>query len=54
MYVIDYKNEEDIFKFETPAKHPFEAIKIWQESIKCFGECAMISLTKENYKVVLF
>ena len=54
MYIIEYKTEEDIFNFETPARHPFEAMKLWQDATKVFEQVEILSLNKEEYKVRLF
>lgn len=55
MYTIEYRNNEDVFEFTTPAIQPFQAYGIWQEYSKWLGECEIISLRKdENYKVRVF
>ena len=54
MYTIEYKTREESLNFTTPARHPFEAVKIWQEATKVFEQVEMISLVKEDYKVRLF
>lgn len=52
MYLIKYLFEEDIFDFTVHAKHPFEAIKIWQETVECLGKCEMLCLRKETYVTI--
>lgn len=54
MYTIQYKNEEDLFEFETVAIHPFQAMKIWQDATACLGQCSIISFKKNEYAVRLF
>ena len=55
MYNITYKTEEDTFNFETPAKHPFDAYRLFQENVlKVFKKVEIISLNKERYEIRLF
>ena len=48
MYNIEYKVDEDIFNFNTPASNPFQAVKIFQENAVIFDNVQMLSLKKDE------